>query len=98
MRTSGGVAPARSSVRAQHPQRTVNVREVTVPRTSSKVSLPFPAYDEQPDWSELWEACVVVLDQNPHLRPPASTSYPVSRRVRIPQEAVDASDVHYHLD
>ncbi len=62
------------------------------------VLLPTSPYAEQQAWNELWEACVVVLDRYPHVRPPAPPPYPVLRHVRIPQEAVDASDVHFHLD
>jgi hypothetical protein len=74
-----------------------------VPRPAAGVTRPRPhppltPYAEQPEWSELWEACVSVLDRYPHLRPPAPTWPPVHRRVRIPQQAVDAADVHYHLD
>lgn len=67
-------------------------------RTGSRAALPRAPYDDQPDWTELWEACVVVLDHYPHLRPPAPTSYPSIRHVTIPQAAVDASEVHFHLD
>jgi hypothetical protein len=72
-----------------------------VPRSNvgvPDVLLPTSPYAEQPSWNELWEACVVVLDRYPHVRPPVRPSYPVLRHVRIPQAAVDASDVHFHLD
>jgi hypothetical protein len=67
-----------------------------VTQTSSSVLLPLSPYDEQS--TELWAACVAVLDRYPHIRPPAPTWPPTSRRVTIPQSAVDAADVHYHLD
>jgi hypothetical protein len=58
---------------------------------------PVP-YDEMMAWTELWQACVVVLDRYPHLRPPEPTGPPAQRRLTIPQAAVDAADVHFHLD
>ncbi len=58
---------------------------------------PMP-YDEMTAWTELWEACVVVLDRNPHVRQPAPMWAPAHRRVTIPKAAVDAADVHFHLD
>jgi hypothetical protein len=76
-------------------------QEVAVPRSNvgvPDVLLPTSPYAEQQAWNELWEACVVVLDRYPHVRPPAPPAYPVLRHVRIPQAAVDASDVHFHLD
>jgi hypothetical protein len=39
-----------------------------------------------------------VLDRYPHQRPAAPTWPPMLRHVSIPQAAVDAADVHYHLD
>ena len=58
---------------------------------------PVP-YDEMTAWTELWQACVVVLDRYPHVRPPEPVWASAHRRVRIPQAAVDAADVHFHLD
>lgn len=60
------------------------------------VLLPTSPYDEQS--TELWEACVAVLDRYPHIRPPAPMWPPATRRVTIPQAAVEAADVHFHLD
>lgn len=50
------------------------------------------------DWTELWQACVAVLDRHPHIHPAPAPWAPVLRRVRIPVEAVAAADVHYHLE
>jgi hypothetical protein len=56
-------------------------------------------YAERPEWHEMWEACVALLDRYPHVRPAAPTWPPAAQRhVRIPQSAVDAADVHFHLD
>jgi hypothetical protein len=76
-------------------------QEVAVPRSNlgvPDVPLTCSPHSEQQAWNELWEACVVVLDRYPHIRPPASPANRVLRHVRIPQAAVDASDVHFHLD
>jgi hypothetical protein len=77
----------------------------TVPRTihqprdlSPSLAPSITPYAEQQEWTELWEACVTVLDRYPHIRPPSPAATPVLRHVRIPQSAVDAADVHYHLD
>jgi hypothetical protein len=73
-----------------------------VPRTihhePGALSPSITPYAEQQEWTELWEACVTVLDRYPHIRPPSPAATPVLRHVRIPQSAVDAADVHYHLD
>jgi hypothetical protein len=55
-------------------------------------------YAEQPTWSELWEACVVVLDRYPRLRRVPDPAHPVLGHVTIPQAAADAAEVHFHLD
>ena len=78
-----------------------------MPVTLSAASAPAPTaagplapvpYDEMMAWTELWQACVVVLDRYPHLRqtPPAWPA--AARRLTIPPAAVDAADRHFHLD
>jgi hypothetical protein len=69
-----------------------------VPRSSVRARIPWGAEDDHPDWTELWEACVALLDRYPHLRPPAAPPSPGPQHVQIPQAAVDASDLHVHLD
>jgi hypothetical protein len=73
-------------------------RPKTRPKSRPRPHPPLTPYAEQPEWSELWEACVTVLDRYPHIRPPAPVAPPVHQRVHIPQRAVAAADVHYHLE
>ncbi len=69
-----------------------------MPGTMRREAVTPTPYDEQPEWHELWEACVALLDRYPHIRPAEPMWPPVLRHVRIPQAAVDAADVHYHLE
>jgi hypothetical protein len=70
----------------------------SVPRTVHREAPAPTPYDERPEWTELWEACVALLDRYPHIRPTAPMWPPVLRHVHIPPSAVDAADRHYHLD
>ena len=69
-----------------------------MPRTAYREAPTLTPYDEQPEWTELWQACVSLLDRYPHVRPAAPMWPPALRHVRIPQSAVDEADRHYHLD
>jgi hypothetical protein len=69
-----------------------------MPRTVGRGATTLTPYDEQPEWTELWEACVALLDRYPHIRPTEPMWPPVLRHVQIPQSAVEAAEVHYHLD
>jgi hypothetical protein len=70
-----------------------------VPQTMHREAPVLTPYAERPEWHEMWEACVALLDRYPPVRPAAPTWPPAAQRhVRIPQSAVDAADVHFHLD
>lgn len=72
---------------------TTSVR--TPPVTGALAPVP---YDEMIAATELWEACIAVLDRYPRIRPAAPTCPKVLGHVTIPQSAVDAADLHFHLD
>lgn len=69
-----------------------------MPRTTADMSPVLTPYDEQLEWTQLWEACVAMLDRYPHIRPTPRTWSPALHHVTIPQAAFDVADVHFHLE
>ncbi|MGH3356720.1 MAG: hypothetical protein ACRDOJ_12545 [Nocardioidaceae bacterium] len=60
------------------------------------------ASEEQPTWAELWDDCAVIMGRYPRLTAVAATTrpdaVPPAHEPVIPAAAVEAADVHFHLD